>query len=162
LRSGILAKRNLLKIQANSIGNQDLTILSAPEQFSVLRHRPVLLLWISRVASMIAFQMLGVAVGWQMYALTSSPLDLGLIGLFQFVPAALLSLVAGQAADRFDRSLLLRLAQIVEAIAALILLITTASGLASREWIFGAAFILGSARAFEGTAFQTVLPVIVI
>jgi len=94
--------------------------------------------------------------------LTSNPLDLGLIGLFQFVPAALLSLVAGQAADRFDRSLLLRAAQIVEAIAALILVIATAGGLASREWIFGAAFILGSARAFEGTAFQTVLPVIVI
>jgi MFS family permease len=136
--------------------------LSNPESFSVLRHRPVLLLWISRVASMIAFQMLGVAVGWQMYALTSNPLDLGLIGLFQFVPAALLSLVAGQAADRFDRSLLLRLAQIVEAIAALMLVVTTVSGVASREWIFGAAFILGSARAFEGTAFQTVLPVIVV
>ena len=136
--------------------------MSTSEQFSVLRHRPVLLLWISRVASMVAFQMLGVAVGWQMYALTSNPLDLGLIGLFQFVPAALLSLIAGQAADRVDRSLLLRLAQIVEAIAALILVITTANGLASREWIFGVAFILGSARAFEGTAFQTVLPVIVV
>jgi MFS family permease len=129
--------------------------------FSVLRHPPVLLLWVSRVASMIAFQMQGVAFGWQMYALTSSTLDLGLIGLFQFVPAAALSLVAGQVADRYDRSRVLRLAQMVEAIAALMMLAATAAGVASREWIFAAAFIVGSARAFEGTTFQTVLPVIV-
>jgi MFS family permease len=129
--------------------------------FSVLRHPPVLLLWVSRVASMIAFQMQGVAFGWQMYALTDSTLDLGLIGLFQFVPAAMLALVAGQVADRYDRSLVLRLAQMVEAIAALMMLTATAAGIASREWIFAAAFIVGSARAFEGTAFQTVLPVIV-
>jgi MFS family permease len=129
--------------------------------FSVLRHPPVLLLWVSRVASMIAFQMQGVALGWQMYALTSSTLDLGLIGLFQFVPAAALSLVAGQAADRYDRSRILRLAQMVEAIAALMMLAATAGGIVSKEWIFAAAFIVGSARAFEGTTFQTVLPVIV-
>jgi MFS family permease len=129
--------------------------------FSVLRHPPVLLLWVSRVASMIAFQMQGVAFGWQMYALTSSTLDLGLIGLFQFVPAAALSLVAGQAADRCDRSRILRLAQMAEAAAALMMLAATASGIAAKEWIFAAAFIVGCARAFEGTAFQTVLPVIV-
>jgi MFS family permease len=132
-----------------------------PEPFSVLRHRPVRLLWISRVASMIAFQMLGVTLGWQMYALTSNPLDLGLIGLFQFVPAAALSLVAGQVADRHDRSLVLRLAQSLEAVAALMLAITTATAIVDRDWIFAAAFIIGSARAIEGTAFQTVLPVIV-
>ncbi len=110
---------------------------------------------------MIAFQMQGVAFGWQMYALTSSTLDLGLIGLFQFVPAAALSLAAGQVADRYDRSRVLRLAQMVEAIAALMMLAATTAGVASREWIFAAAFIVGSARAFEGTTFQTVLPVIV-
>ncbi len=129
--------------------------------FSVLRHPPVLLLWVSRVASMIAFQMQGVAFGWQIYALTSSTLDLGLIGLFQFVPAAVLTLAAGQVVDRCDRSLVLRLAQIVEAIAALTMVVATAGGIVSREWIFAAAFVVGSARAFEGTAFQTVLPVIV-
>lgn len=136
-------------------------VLTASEQFSVLHYRPVLLLWISRVSSMIAFQMLGVAVGWQMYELTSNPLDLGLIGLFQFLPAAMLALVTGHVADRYNRALVLRLAQIVEAIAALILVITTASGSTTRQWIFAAAFILGSARAFEATAFQTVLPAIV-
>jgi MFS family permease len=135
--------------------------LSTAEPFSVLHHPAVLLLWISRVSSMIAFQMLGVALGWQMYGLTSNPFDLGLISLFQFVPAAVLAVVAGQVADRYDRSLVLRLAQIVEAIAALMMVMATVTGIVAKEWIFGAAFVLGSARAFEGTTFQTVLPVIV-
>jgi MFS family permease len=138
-----------------------MTPADVPERFSILRHGPVRLLWISRVASMIAFQMNGVAAGWQMYALTSNPLDLGLIGLAQFVPAAVLALVAGQVIDRCNRSLVLRLAQMVEALACGILLVTTLAGIISREWIFAVAFIIGSARAFEGTAFQTVLPVIV-
>ncbi len=145
----------------SEFATEDTPHLNASAPFSVLHHPPVLLLWISRVASMIGFQMLSVAVGWQMYELTSNPLDLGLIGLVQFIPAAMLSLVAGHVADRYDRSMVLRLAQIVEAIAALILVITTATGATSKQWIFAAAFILGSARAFEGTAFQTVLPVIV-
>ena len=56
-----------------------------------------------------AFQMVGVAMGWQMYALTGSALDLGLVGLAQFLPATVLILVAGQLADRYDRR---RIAQI--------------------------------------------------
>ena len=135
--------------------------MTPSERFSVLRQPAVLLLWVSRVASMIAFQMLGVALGWQMYALTSKPFDLGLISLFQFVPAAVLAVVAGQVADRYDRSLVLRLAQMVEAIAAVMMVIATATEIVAKEWIFAAAFILGCARPFEGTAFQTVLPVIV-
>jgi MFS family permease len=136
--------------------------LESTEPFSVMRHPAVRLLWMARVASMVAFQMMGVAMGWQMYALTSSPFDLGLIGLFQFIPAALLSLPAGHANDRYDRSRVLRVALIVEATAACIMLAPTAAGHASREGIYAAAFILGSARAFEGTAFQTVLPMIVV
>lgn len=131
------------------------------EHFSILRHSAVRLLWMSRVASMIAFQMNSVAIGWQMYALTSNPLDLGLIGLFQFVPAAVLALIAGQVVDRCDRSRVLRLAQMVEAAACGMLLATTLGGVISREWMYAAAFIIGSARAFEGTAYQTVVPVIV-
>src|ERR1700733_6507465 len=98
---------------------------SPPEKFSPLRHGPVRLLWISRVASMIAFQMNGVAAGWQMYALTSNPLDLGLIVLAQFVPAAVLALVAGQVMDRCNRSLVLRLPQMVGPLACGIILVTT-------------------------------------
>jgi MFS family permease len=52
---------------------------------------------------MLAHQMLAVAVGWQMYALTGSALDLGLVGLAQFLPSFLLVLPAGHIADHFDR-----------------------------------------------------------
>ena len=60
------------------------------------------------------FQILGVAVAWQMYALTGSAFDLGLIGLAQFLPAAAFMLVAGQVADRYDRRRVLQLFQAVK------------------------------------------------
>ena len=67
------------------------------------RHRPFALYWVSRVSSTVALQMQTVAVAWQMYDLTRNPFDLGLVGLTQFVPAALFVLVAGHIADRYDR-----------------------------------------------------------
>ena len=67
---------------------------------SVLRHRPFVLFWFARVAVTVGYQMLIVAVGWQLYALTNDPFDLGLIGLIQFIPAMLLFLVVGQVTDR--------------------------------------------------------------
>src|SRR5262249_60700492 len=62
--------------------------------------------------------MLGVAVGWQLYELTGSALDLGLVGLVQFVPMVLLTLVVGHVADRYDRRLIATGCQVVEAAAA--------------------------------------------
>ena len=55
--------------------------------------------------------MLGVAVAWQMYALTGSAFDLGLVGLIQFLPMAAFMLVAGQIADRYDRRRMLQICQ---------------------------------------------------
>ena len=74
-----------------------------PAQQSILRLRPFLLYWNARTFAGIAAQMVGVAVGWQIYSLTGNPFDLGLVGLFQFLPATVLILVAGQVADRYDR-----------------------------------------------------------
>ncbi|HEX4995932.1 MAG TPA: MFS transporter, partial [Methylomirabilota bacterium] len=62
--------------------------------------------------------MLGVAVGWQLYELTGSALDLGLVGLVQFLPMILLTLVVGQVADRCDRRLIVIACEIVKAVAA--------------------------------------------
>ena len=70
---------------------------------SLLAQRSFVLFWCSRVATMIAQQMITVAVGWQVYAMTGRALDLGFVGLAQFLPAFLLVLVSGQVADRFDR-----------------------------------------------------------
>jgi MFS family permease len=125
------------------------------------RHRPFQLFWLARVFATVALQMLVVAVGWQIYAMTGSALDLGLVGLAQFVPAFLLVLIAGHVADRYDRSAILRLCQIVEGLAAAGLAIGTAAGWLTREWIFLFVFAIGAARAFEAPSLQALLPGIV-
>ena len=89
---------------------------AAPD--SILRHRPFALYWAARTCAAMGFQMLGVAVAWQMYAVTGSAFDLGLVGLVQFLPAAAFMLVAGQVADRYDRRALLQLWQSIDALAA--------------------------------------------
>ena len=66
---------------------------------------PFALYWSSRVLVVLALQMQTVAIGWQLYSLTGSALDLGLVGLVQFVPTIVLTLVVGQVADRYDRRL---------------------------------------------------------
>src|SRR5947209_19059781 len=70
---------------------------------SVLEHPAFAQFWMARVATMMAYQMLSVAVGWHMYELTNSALDLGLIGLAQFLPSVVLVLIVGHVADRYDR-----------------------------------------------------------
>src|SRR5262245_24830278 len=93
-----------------------------------IRHRPFALFWVSRVLSTFAFQMQAVAVGWQLYLLTGNPLDLGLVGLAQFLPMILLTLVVGQVADRYDRRLVAATCQLVEAAGAAALLMGTLGG----------------------------------
>jgi MFS family permease len=128
---------------------------------SILRHRPFVLYWVARTCASLGFMMLGVAVAWQMYALTGNALDLGLVGLMQFLPMAMFMLVAGQIADRHDRRRMLQICQIVEALVAASLALATISGWISKELILAAVFIFGVARAFEAPAQQTLLPSIV-
>src|SRR3954469_16561885 len=132
--------------------------MSEPQPDSILRHRPFVLFWFARLAVTASYQMLIVAVAWQLYALTGNPFDLGLIGLIQFIPAMLLFLVVGQVTDRYDRRLLLIACQMIEGVAAAALLFGVFSGAMSRELILGVAFILGVARAFEVTLMQIVVP----
>jgi MFS family permease len=131
------------------------------QSLSILRQGSLTRFWLARVATAIAFQMQGVAVGWQLYDLTSNPLDLGLVGLVQFVPVLLLMLVAGQIADRHDRRFVLALSQIVEAAGALALTLATLTGAIHAWAIFATVFVLGAARAFEMTASQSLLPGVV-
>jgi len=128
---------------------------------SLLNHRPFTLFWLARVASAVALQMQAVAVGWQVYELSARPLDLGLVGLAQFMPALVLILVAGHLADRYDRRTIVRLAQAAEGLAAATLGVATVSGSISTELIFTAVFVIGAARAFEAPTLQTLLPGIV-
>jgi MFS family permease len=128
---------------------------------SVQRHRPFVLYWSARTCASMGFQMLGVAVGWQMYALTGSAFDLGLVGLAQFLPAAAFMLVAGQVADRYDRRRLLQVCQLVGGLAATALAVGSFFDWVGKEFILAAVFVFGIGRAFEAPTQQTLLPAVV-
>src|SRR5512139_2834530 len=131
---------------------------SSGSQPSILRHRPFAFFWLARGFTSIAFQIQGVAVGWQVYALTGSPFYLGLVGLAQFLPMFLLTLAVGHVADRYDRRMIVRLCQIVEGLAAAALAFGSFSGWQSKESILGVVFIAGAARAFEAPTLQALVP----
>lgn len=95
------------------------------------------------------YQMLALTIGWQIYELTNSAFDLGLVGLIQFVPAVVLTLLVGHAADRYDRRLIVRAAQGVYALVAVMIAAALLTGGLGRNLLFAAVFMIGSARAFE-------------
>src|SRR5215470_343244 len=96
--------------------------------FSVLRYRDFTAYAAARFCTTLAWEMLGVAVGWQVYHLTHNPLDLGFVGLAQFLPFVLLVLPAGHVADRADRRRVLLGAYLVSTAAVVVLLWFTLSG----------------------------------
>ncbi len=127
---------------------------------SVLRLKSFVLFWLARVSTTLAFQMLAVAVGWRVYAITKSALYLGLVGLAQFLPMFLLTLVAGHVADRFNRRTIVRVCQLVEAGAAVVLALG-AKGWLSTDGLLALVAVVGAARAFEGPTMQALLPSLV-
>ena len=125
---------------------------------AAFRHRDFRLALIGSVASVIAIQMQSVAIGWQVYDLTHRPLDLGLVGLAQFLPAIVLSLFAGQTADRFDRRGIMRVCQLAQVASALLLWLETRAGTPSVGTIYALLVLVGIARAFHAPASQALLP----
>src|SRR5262245_35521774 len=95
---------------------------------SLLRNTPLAFFCTSRVLSTLALQIQTVAVGWQLYLLTGSALDLGLVGLAQFVPTVLLTLIVGQVADRYDRRVVVVICHVVEGAATGLLALGTVGG----------------------------------
>ena len=106
----------------------------------------------------LAIQMQTVAVGWQLYTLTGSALDLGLVGLVQFVPTIVLTLVVGQVADRYDRRLVVIVCHVVQAAGAIALALGTIGGWLTRDGILAILALLGAARAFENPARAALVP----
>ncbi|MYM95376.1 MFS transporter [Duganella vulcania] len=125
--------------------------------FGVLRHRNFSLYLTARTLATLAVQMQNVAIGWQVYALTHNLFDLGLIGLAQFAPFLLLILIAGHAADRYNRRLLIALAMGAQLLCGLALLAFTFAGLSAVWPVFAVLVLFGSARAFMGPATQAML-----
>jgi MFS family permease len=132
-----------------------------PPPINLLQHRPYVQFLFVRIAASIALQVQAVAVGWQMYALTKSPFQLGLVGLVQFIPAIGLFLATGHAADRYDRRFIAATAQVAEATAVAVLAVASGTGHLTPGLLLVMAFIIGNGRAFEQPSLQTALPNIV-
>ena len=115
----------------------------------------------SRIATTMGLQMLLVAIGWHLYELTGSAYDLGLVGLFQFVPSLALVLVAGHVADRFDRRRVLQLCLVGQLTIALGLMAATLHGGVNREIVFLASLALGVTKAFQMPTQQALTPLLV-
>ena len=106
-------------------------------------------------------EMQGVAVAWQVYGLTGRALDLGLVGLAQFLPGVLLFLAAGQTADRVPRQRILQSCYGAFSVVSFLLLLLTLRGVASAWPIYAALLLNGVVRAFNGPASQAFLPLMV-
>ena len=114
-----------------------------------------------RVLSVLSSEMLAVAVAWQVYELTKQPLDLGLVGLAQFLPAFLLFPVAGHVADRVPRRSILLACMGAYGAAALLLLLFTVRGITYVYPIYLVLILNGAARAFSHPASAALLPTLV-
>lgn len=137
--------------------------MSQPDSGSamaLLRHPPFLFYFLARSASKFAFQIAAVAVGWQVYALTGSAFALGMVGLVQFVPTAILTFAAGHVADRYDRRRVAQAAQLVAGIAAAVLAWGSFAGWLDVPEIFAAVAVFGAAIAFESPAAAAIMPAV--
>src|SRR5215471_16519847 len=115
----------------------------------------------ARLFTVIATEMQSVAVGWQVFDFTKRPLDLGFVGLAQFWPTLVLFLVAGHAADRFNRRKIVTLCYAGLGLASTALFVLTITGSRSVHAIYAALTRVGVVRSFNGAAGQSMVPQLV-
>ena len=127
------------------------------DSYAALRHPFVRSFAIGRFAAIAGWQMINVAVGWQLYERTGDPWSLGLVGVAELTPVLFLMVVAGNAADRYPRRNIGIFAHAVLTLAA--------TGLALLSWLSGPTwaiysllFMIGTARAFASPSVNTILP----
>ena len=108
--------------------------------------------------SEIGNQMQVVAVAWQVYEMTRNPASLGLIGLANFLPIIIFSLIGGLVADKVDRKKLLIVSQAAQLILAIILFGMTVSHLINPLMIYGILVLVATSQSFSIPARQSVLP----
>ena len=124
-------------------------------------HPDFALFEIARFLIVAAVEMQAVAVGWQVYDITKRALDLGLVGLAQFLPGILLFLVSGHASDRFDRRKVLGACYAGFALCSGLLLVLAEWGTHAVRPIYVVLILLGVVRSFNGTASRSILPQLV-
>lgn len=126
----------------------------------LFRHPPLLLFVGSRSVSEFAYQIATVAIGWQVYALTGSAVYLGMVGLVQFIPSALLVFIAGHAADRYDRRRVVQACQLIQGLGAAYLGWRSFAGDLNVPEIFAVLITFGVASAFGDPAASALLPAV--
>jgi MFS family permease len=124
-------------------------------------HPAFVLFQIARFLIVAAVEMQAVAVGWQVYEITRRPLDLGLVGLAQFLPGILLFPISGHASDRFERRHVLSACYAGYALCFALLLALAQRGMQSVSAIYVVLVLIGVVRSFNGTASRSILPQLV-
>jgi MFS family permease len=125
--------------------------------FPSLRSRDFRLLLAGQAVSLTGTQMQQVAVVWQLYLLTGSPLSLGMLGLFRVVPMLIFALGGGIAADTMDRRKLMIASQTGMMLASLGLLVATHRGVVTPGMIYGLSALAGVASSFDLPARQALV-----
>jgi MFS family permease len=135
--------------------------VSSSSPRAALKHAPFVRYQVARFLVTIGVQMQSVAIAWQVYAITHRAIDLGYVGLAQFLPIFGLSLVAGAVADRFDRLRIMIVTTVGIGACAVALAVLTWSGRGGILPIYGILALFGVARAFGGPAGQALAPSLV-
>jgi MFS family permease len=137
-----------------------MSALSVPSS-RLSEHPQFVRLWFVRLCSTLGYHMMVVAIGWKIYAITGDAFDLGLVGLIQFIPAVVFTLLIGHLTDRYDRRTILRGAQATMGAAAALLIVVFLDPTPTVSLLFAAVFLIGTARAFESPASQSLVPAVV-
>ncbi len=138
-----------------------MTAASSPadrQSANALHHRPFVFYWLAAACASFAVQIMSVSVGWQIYDITRDPLDLGFVGLAQFLPPLLLVLVTGLVADTFNRRLVMGVCLGLEALCAAALVLFTLSSPTVVWPVFVILVGLGVARAFFNPSADALAP----
>jgi MFS family permease len=156
------------EVHSNQQSQSDVTVSRATipakkplGSWAVLRNRNYALLFWGQLISSTGTQMQVVAVAWQVYLLTHSPIALGLLGLVQAIPRLLFSLVGGVFADVFDRRKMLLLIEITMAATSTVLALCTIFNIINMYIIYTVVLVAASVSAFEFPTRQSVIPTLV-
>lgn len=126
--------------------------------FQTFRHRDFRLLWIADAVAILGAQIQTVAIIWQVSELTGDELQLGLLGLFRFLPVLLFGLYGGVIADRRDRRSILVVTHLLLMATTAVLTLMTGLGTVSMPLIYGVTFVASALNAFAGPARQAIIP----
>ena len=141
---------NLLKIKLNGVTGS-----------AAFKHRDYRCFWLARLLGVLAIEMQITAISWQVYQLTGEALDLGLVGLAQFLPFLVLFLVSGSVADRFKRTHIMSICVILQTVCGIIFFALTINGKINFLTIFIILIFVGIARAFQSPAQSAIVPLLV-